>query len=112
MYYVQYGKLTTDIEYFNIKGERFWKIKSNEYPYVSSRGKIILFLVADLSRVRVTDFNGNETGIKSISGRFCTSICFSSQNDILQSGFSTAATMFLTKKALLCFRERPAKAVS
>lgn len=82
--YEQAGK---HIEFFNIKGDRFWKINSLEYPFLSSRSKIILFLNGDHSAIRLFDFNGNPTGAKYVSGRFCTVIAFSTNSDFSAAGF-------------------------
>ncbi len=82
--YEQAGKY---IEFFNIKGDRFWKIKSLEYPFLSSRSKIILLLNGDHSAIRLVDFNGNPAGTKYVSGRFCTTLVFSKNSDFSAAGF-------------------------
>ncbi len=82
--YEQAGKY---IEFFNIKGDRFWKINSLEYPFLSSRSKIILLLNGDHSAIRLVDFNGNPVGVKYVSGRFCSTIAFSKNSDFSSAGF-------------------------
>jgi WD40 repeat protein len=82
--YEQAGKF---IEFFNIKGDRFWKIKSLEYPFLSAASRIILLLNGDHSAIRLVDFNGNPAGAGNISGRFCTSIAFSKKSDFSAAGF-------------------------
>ncbi len=82
--YEQAGKY---IEFFNIKGDRFWKMNSLEYPFLSSRSKIILLLNGDHSAIRLVDFNGNPAGAKYVSGRFCTGLVFSKYSDFSAAGF-------------------------
>lgn len=86
-YYVQYEKVGKEIEFFGIQGDRFWKTRSMEYPYISYNGKIILLMNGDHSRIRILDFNGNEIGIKAIHGRFCTVIAFPRYTDSACIGF-------------------------
>lgn len=86
-YYVQFEKVGTTIEFFGIRGDRFWKTGSREYPYISYNGKIILLMNGDHSRIRILDFNGNEVGTEAIHGRFCTTIAFSKHTDFACIGF-------------------------
>lgn len=82
--YEQAGKY---IEFFNIKGDRFWKMNSLEYPFLSSSSKIILLLNGDHSAIRLVDFNSNPAGAKYITGRFCTTLIFSRHSDFSAAGF-------------------------
>ena len=102
--YIKYQKVGKEIEYYNIKGERFWKIKSREYPYISYNSKIILLLNGDHSKVRVIDNNGKEIGIKEISGRFCTVMSFSKRNDYCSTGFLDGSFYFLNQSGKVIYK--------
>ncbi len=86
-YFVRYEKVGTSLEFYSIRGERFWKIDGGEYPYLSSGGRIILLMNGDHTVIRVADYNGNITGAKQIVGRLCTAISFSGENDRSALGF-------------------------
>ncbi len=86
-FFARYEKVGDSVEYFNIRGERFWKIDGREYPYLSSNGKIILLMNGDHTVIRIADYNGNITGAEKIVGRLCTSISFSDENDRSVFGF-------------------------
>lgn len=86
-YLAEYQKVGRAVEFFNIKGERFWKMKSLEYPHLSRSAKLVLLLNGDHGKIRVVDFNGAEAGVKSISGRFCTGIAFAKGSDCAAAGF-------------------------
>ncbi len=86
-YFVEYEKVGKSIEFLNREGERFWKSKSLEYPYLSQNGRIVLLLTGDHSRVRIMDNNGAETGAREISGRLCTVLAFSRISDASAVGF-------------------------
>jgi hypothetical protein len=86
-YLAEYEKVGRSVEFFNIRGERFWKIKSLEYPYLTHNAKLVLLLNGDQSKIRIFDFNGAEAGLKSISGRLCTAIAFSGESDCAAAGF-------------------------
>jgi hypothetical protein len=86
-FFVKYLKVGDSAELYNIKGERFWKIRSLEYPYLSYSGKLILLLNGDHSRVRAVDENGRIILKDGIQGRFCTVISFAERSDIAAVGF-------------------------
>ena len=106
-FFVQYAKVSGEVEFLNTKGARFWKIKSPEYPYISATGKLILLLNGDHSRVRVADYNGNIYSESDMHGKFCTRITFSDTNDFGAVGFydgnyyfiSDTGTIFHTGKS-------------
>jgi len=97
-YYIQYGKVGTAIELLGFNGERYWKLSSREKPFLSRNGKLVLLLIGDHSRVRMFDTNGNQTGVKEISGRLCTTIEFSEENDFACFGFADGTYFFLDEK--------------
>lgn len=86
-YLIKYEKVGKDIEFENPAGEKFWKLCSMEYPYLSHNGKFALLLNGDQSAIRIVDYNGNRIGAKKISGRFCTVIAFSKYSDCACVGF-------------------------
>ncbi|MCU0821537.1 MAG: hypothetical protein MUC95_03570 [Spirochaetes bacterium] len=93
----KYEKAGKEVEFLNAAGERFWKVKSNEYPYLSYNGAIVLFLNGDQSRIRILDYNGNEAGVKEISGRLCTTISFSGGSDFAGAGFVDGSYYILNR---------------
>jgi len=86
-YYIKYPKLSKEIEFHNIAGERFWRMKSKEYPYLSYNARMIFLMNSDHSSVRIVDHNGNEIGAKEIIGRLCTVLSFSEITDFGGLGF-------------------------
>ena len=86
-FFVQFEKVGREIEYFNISGERFWRMRSLEYPYVSAAGRLILLKIGDHSSIRISDFNGNVFSENDIQGKFSTVISFSERNDFGAVGF-------------------------
>jgi hypothetical protein len=86
-YYIRYEKTGKEVEFFNSRGERFWKLKSLEYPYLSHTGRLVFMLNGDQSGFRILDHNGNEIGIKKVSGRICTVLNFSKLGDFGCAGF-------------------------
>lgn len=78
---VRYEKVGKSVEYLNMAGEPFWKLRSLEYPHISPNGKLVLLLNGDQTRVRFVDNNGNEIGAKEASGRLCTQIAFAKRTD-------------------------------
>lgn len=96
-YYIMYEKVGSEIQFFDISGAPYWKMKSREYPYVSYNGKLLLLLNGDQSRIRIADFNGNIIGAGEISGRLCTVIAFSSQNDYAAAGFADGSYCFINE---------------
>jgi hypothetical protein len=103
-YYVLYKKIGEDVEFFSTAGERFWKIHSQEYPYLSPNAKMALLLVADLSGIRIVDFNGNIQGSQPVGGRFCTAISFARLNDWAAVGFFDGTVFVLTEKGEIAFK--------
>ncbi len=97
-YYIQYEKTGTYIELRNTKGDRFWRIQSREYPYLTFNAKIILLMNGDHSRIRIIDINGNETGSKEVQGRLCTVISFSDHSDYSGIGFLDGSYYILGEK--------------
>jgi hypothetical protein len=100
-YYITYQKVGTSIEFFNIQGDRFWKLKSLEYPYLSYHGKLILLLNGDHSRIRIVDFNSNEIGVRHLHGRFCTTIAFSCHSDFAGIGFLDGSYYVIDENGLI-----------
>ncbi len=98
MYYVEYAKLSDEISYRNYREEPFWTLSTHEYPHLSYEGKLILLLTADNSAVRMVDYNGNFTGVKKITGRFCTSLGFSQPGNAAAIGFLDGTYYFLNQK--------------
>jgi hypothetical protein len=94
LFYVKYQKVGNDIEFYNARGDRFWKIESMEYPYLSHGGKIVLLMNGDQSGIRIVDYNGNLSNIR-ISGRTCTSIAFSDRADFSGVGFLDGSYYFI-----------------
>ncbi len=86
-YVARYDRVGRFVDFYGIGGERFWKLKSLEYPFLSHNSKLILLLNGDQSRIRLVDFHGALTGVKSISGRFCTIIAFAKGTDHGAAGF-------------------------
>ncbi|TFH41438.1 MAG: hypothetical protein E4G96_05485 [Chrysiogenales bacterium] len=85
-FHVKYQKVGDYVEFFNAAGERFWKIDSMEYPYLSHNGKLIFLMNGDHSGIRIADYNGQVLG-GGISGRTCTALAFSDRNDFGGAGF-------------------------
>jgi hypothetical protein len=107
-FFVSYGKVGKKIEYYSVKNERFWKIKSREYPYLSYNSKMIFLMNGDHTRVRIINENGAEIGVKFIEGRFCTSIVFSQNSDYGAIGFADGTFYFINPKGSLIYRGRTA----
>ncbi len=99
--FIKYRKLGTEIEYFSINGDKFWKLKSREYPYLSYNGRIILLANGDMSTVRIVDMNSNETGKKTVWGKLCTVIVFSMESDFSGFGFIDGSYHILDEKGNL-----------
>ena len=95
-YYASFSRTGKDVEFRGAAGERYWKMKSMEYPYLSYSGKIVLLLNGDQSAVRVVDINGNY--IRTISGRLCTTIAFSDEGDFSCIGFMDGTYYFVDEK--------------
>lgn len=97
LFYARYQKVGNDVEFFNTKGDRFWKIDSMEYPYLSFGGRVILLMNGDHSGIRMVDYNGNLANMR-ISGRTCTAIAFSDAADYSAVGFLDGSYYFLDPK--------------
>ncbi len=104
MYYAEYGKLSDKISYRNYREEPFWTLSTHEYPHLSYEGKLILLVTADNSAVRMVDYNGNYTGSKRITGRFCTSMGFSQPGNAASIGFLDGTYYFLNKKGEIVYK--------
>lgn len=85
-YFIRYEKTGSEVEFCG-HGQRLWKQRSREYPYLSWSGRLIFMLNGDQSAVRILDINGSEIGIRTITGRLCTSIAFSTHGDFGAVGF-------------------------
>lgn len=105
-YIASYQKLGEEIEFSGMNGERFWTIKSKEYPYVSRKGRIVLLLVADLSKVRVVNYNGNDLGVSDVSGKMCTSITFAKESESAAVGFLDGSVFVISEKGEIVYRGR------
>jgi len=102
-FFVSYKKVATEVSFASVTGERFWKISSMEYPHLSPNGKVILLLDADLSYVRIIDYNGNPLGIKEISGMMCTAISFAQKTDGAAVGFLDGSVTVVSEKGELLY---------
>ncbi len=102
--YIKYQKAGTDIEFYNFRGERFWKMESLEYPYLSRNGRLIFLLNGDHTSVRFVDYNGNEIGSKRVSGRTCTALSFSAHGDCGGIGFLDGSYYFVSAKGMVIGR--------
>lgn len=100
-YYAQYDKVGTYVELLNTDGDKFWRAKSMEYPYLSSGGKIILLMNGDHTRIRIMNINGNPAGVKEIYGTICTVISFSRDSDFSAMGFLDGRYYLLNQKGEL-----------
>jgi hypothetical protein len=100
-YYAQYDKIGTHVELLNTTGDKFWRIKSMEYPYISSSSKIVLLMNGDHSRIRIININGNSAGAKEIYGTLCTVIAFSRESDYSGIGFLNGSYYLLNDKGEL-----------
>lgn len=100
-YLVEYEKVGSSVEFMDLRGERFWKLTSLEYPYLSFSGKLVLLLNGDHSKIRIADINGNIIGVQSISGRFCTVISFSKTGNTAAVGFLDGSYYVVNDKGRL-----------
>jgi len=95
LFYTRYGKVSTDIELLGVAGERYLKMKSAEKPLLSYNAGLMLLVNGDHSRIRIFDKNGMETGARQVSGRLCTALKFSRENDFFACGFADGSYYFL-----------------
>lgn len=103
-FFAEYEKVGRTVEFCNIEGERFWKLKSLEYPYLSQNGRTVLLMNGDHSAIRVFDYNGNQAPAGSISGRFCTAIAFAPRSDCAALGFLDGGFHVLNAKGEAVYR--------
>lgn len=103
-HYIAYEKVGKEIQFFNARGDRFWKLDSREYPWISQNGKIIFLLNGDHSRVRVLNNNGNLTDAPAFAGRLCTVIAFSPENDFGGAGFLDGSYFFVNEQRKLLLK--------
>lgn len=102
-YYAAFKKVGSEVELFNSKGDRFWKLKSKEYPYLSRTGKLVLMLNGDQSAIRIFDIDSREGADKVISGRLCTFISFSEKGDNAAVGFLGGTFHVVNDKGKIIF---------
>ncbi len=104
-FYVKYQKAGTSLELFNAKGDRFWKIESLEYPYLSHSGRLILLMNGDQSGLRAVDENGNPLPAH-VSGRVCTAVAFPQTGDCAGVGFFDGTYCFISARGVVTGRGR------
>jgi hypothetical protein len=105
-YYAGYEKAGKEINFFSRKGERFWNLKSREYPFLSLNGKQILLVTGDHSRGRILSRNGISDRVPTIYGRFITTWGMSSQDDGIAFGFLDGHYYFYDTNGSLAYRGR------
>jgi hypothetical protein len=105
-YIITYKQAGSKIELYNKRGDRFWMIDSLEYPHQSYNGKLAFLVNGDHSHVRVIDHNGNEMGVKKVTGRMCTALAFSDRRDFGALGFLDGSYYFLDEKGRLIYSGR------
>ena len=93
-FHARYRKVGNEVEFFNAAGERFWKLPSLEYPYLSRRGRLLFLMNGDHSGIRIADYNGRILG-EAISGRTCTALAFADRNDRGAAGFLDGTYCFV-----------------
>lgn len=103
-YYVRYDKVGSELQMFNINNEPFWKIKSYQYPYVSTNAKNILLMVADQSHIFIANENGNISATDEINDRLCTVISFSTLNDYAAAGFVNGRFYCINNQGKIYFK--------
>ncbi len=97
-YCAEFEKAGRNVEFISTAGDRFWRLKSLEYPYLSFSGRLVLLLNGDQSKVRIFDYNGNGIGAGSVMGRFCTVISFAQRSDFAGIGFIDGSYYLLNQK--------------
>lgn len=93
-FHARYRKVGSEVEFFNAAGERFWRLPSLEYPYLSRRGRLIFLMNGDQSGIRIADYNGRILG-EAMTGKTCTAIAFSDRNDRGAAGFLDGSYYFV-----------------
>jgi hypothetical protein len=109
LFHAGYRKAGSDIELYNYRGERFWRLESLEYPYLSHSGRLIFLLNGDHTSVRFVDVNGNEIGEGNVSGRTCTALSFSDRGDFGGVGFLDGSYYIIDAKGRVINRGRTPK---
>jgi hypothetical protein len=104
-FYAKFQKIGTEVDFFNASGDRFWKIESMEYPYLSHGGKLILLMNGDHTGIRMVDYNGNISPAR-ISGRTSTALSFSDSADFGGIGFLDGSYCFVNPKGSVIHRGR------
>lgn len=87
--FYQYKKLGDEVSFFDANNELFWKKPYSSYPRPGYNPNLIPFVSGDGNIVFLVDKNGNQTGVKQVTGRFATDISYSYYSDhtiILFSG--------------------------
>ncbi len=104
-YLAKFQKIGSEVEYLNASGDRFWKIESMEYPYLSHGGKLIFLMNGDHTGIRVADYNGNISQTR-IAGRTCTALAFSDVGDFGGVGFLDGSYCFVSPRGKIIHRGR------
>jgi hypothetical protein len=104
-FYVRYQKAGSELELFNAKGDRFWKIESLEYPCLSHSGRLILLMNGDQSGFRAIDENGNPLPAR-VTGRIATAVAFPGKGDCAGVGFFDGSYYFIGPKGTVTGRGR------
>lgn len=102
-FYVKYQTVGSAVEFFNAAGDRFWRLESLEYPYLSHNGKLVMLMNGDHSGIRLVDYDGNLLGAP-ISGRTCTALSFSDSGDFGAAGFLDGSYYFVSPKGKIIGR--------
>ncbi len=101
LYIASYNKTGMEINYSDYKGNKFWKMETMQYPYVSSNGNYLLFSVSDLSRISIVD--KNSTLLSEISGRFSTDVFTSQTGDSSAVGFLDSSFHVINSKGVVVY---------
>ncbi len=104
-FHMRYRKVGTEVEFYNAAGERFWKVPSLEYPYLSRNGKLIFLMNGDQSAIRVADYNGRVLG-EPLTGKTCTALGFSDRNDRGAAGFLDGTFYFVDSSGKILAKGR------
>lgn len=103
-FYATYQKTGSEIEFFNLEGDRFWKIRSQEYPHLSTNGRLVLLQNADLSRIDILNNNGIKAGDGIVTGRMCTVIAFAEKCDSAAVGFLDGHFYVISDRGAIIYR--------
>ncbi len=102
-FYITYEKIGSEIAFYNLNNDVFWKHGTPQYPYLSYNGKLVLLLIADLSGIKILDSNSNIIGAGEISGKLLNSISFTEKNDFASIGFLDGSYYALDSKGEILF---------